>query len=62
LDQLIKAHGHPCVRYVPREELPQFLAHFIQPQDTVFFLGAGDIGQVCHDVAAQLRSTNGTAR
>ncbi|MBI4354145.1 MAG: UDP-N-acetylmuramate--L-alanine ligase [Candidatus Omnitrophica bacterium] len=62
LAQRIKAHGHPCVRYVPRGELPRFLASFIQPHDTVFFLGAGDIGQVCHDVAQRLRTTNGTPR
>ena len=62
LAQLIRAHGHPCVRYVPREELPRFLVQFIQPHDSVFFLGAGDIGQVCHDVAARLRTTNGTPR
>lgn len=62
LAQLIKAQGHPCVRYVPREELPRFLVRFIQPHDTVFFLGAGDIGQVCHDVAERFRAIDGTPR
>ncbi len=62
LAERITAHGHPCVRYVPRGELPRFLVQFIQPHDSVFFLGAGDIGQVCHDVASRLRTTNGTAR
>ena len=59
---LIKAHGHPCVRYVPWTELNDFLPHFIQSQDTVFFLGAGDIGELCHDVASRLRATHGVAR
>ena len=58
---LIKARGHPCVRYVPRTELPDYLTHIIQPHDTVFFLGAGDIGELCHELVAQLRSTNGIA-
>ncbi len=58
LAELIRAHGHPHVRYVPREELGEFLVHFIQPHDTVFFLGAGDIGQLHHDVAARLRPTH----
>jgi len=60
--RLIKEHGHPCVRYVPRAELGMFLTHFIQSEDTVFFLGAGDIGELCHDVAARLRTARGTAR
>ncbi|MBI2885517.1 MAG: UDP-N-acetylmuramate--L-alanine ligase [Candidatus Omnitrophica bacterium] len=62
LVELIKAHGHPCVRYVPRQELREFLAHFIQPRDTVFFLGAGDIGELYHDVAARLRTVQRAAR
>jgi UDP-N-acetylmuramate--alanine ligase len=52
--QLIKEQGHPFVRYVPRTELSSYLSHMIQPQDTVFFLGAGDIGEVCHDLASVL--------
>ena len=59
---LVKAHGHPCVRYVPRTELTGYLTSFIQAKDTVFFLGAGDIGQLCHDVATRLRAPLGTAR
>ena len=62
LVELIKAHGHPCVRYVPRQELREFLIHFIQPRDTVFFLGAGDIGELCHDVAARLHTVQRAAR
>jgi len=54
---LIKAQGHPCVRYVPRGELTGHLSRIIQPQDTVFFLGAGDIGDLCHDLASQLSAT-----
>jgi len=56
LAQLIKAHGHLCVRYVPFKELGDFLVHLIQPHDTIFFLGAGDIGELCHVVAHQLSS------
>jgi len=60
LAQLVKAQGHPCVRYVPFKELGGFLAHFIQPHDTVFFLGAGDIGELCHAVANKFGSSPGT--
>ena len=59
---LIKAHGHPCVRYVPKQELPSFVSQIAQPGDTIFFLGAGDIGEMCHDVAAQLHAAAGIAR
>ena len=53
---LIKEHGHPCVRYVPRVELRSYLSHVVQPKDTVFFLGAGDIGEFCHGLASDLRA------
>jgi UDP-N-acetylmuramate--alanine ligase len=53
---LIRDTGHPCVRYVPRKELGEYLQHAIQPQDTVFFLGAGDISELCHDLATKLRA------
>ena len=55
LAELIKARGHPCVRYVPRQELTGYLKRVAQPGDTVFFLGAGDIGEVCHAMARGLR-------
>lgn len=54
LAQLIQAHGHPCVRYVPKQELSSFVHHMARPGSTVFFLGAGDIGDVCHDLATRL--------
>ena len=54
---LIKAHGHPCVRYVPRGEVTTFMQAMAHPGDTIFFLGAGDIGDICHDMASGLRST-----
>ena len=53
---LIKEQGHPCVRYVPRDELRGYLQDFIQSKDTVFFLGAGDIGEVCRDLATRFRT------
>ncbi len=59
---LIKAHGHPCVRYVPKQELPTFVNRIARSGDTIFFMGAGDIGEMCHDLADQLHSTTGTAR
>jgi UDP-N-acetylmuramate--alanine ligase len=58
---LIRAHGHPHVRYVPRPELASVVRWVVSPGDTVFFLGAGDIGEVCHGVARQLHSALGTA-
>ena len=59
---LIQDHGHPCVRYVPKQELPSFVTHIARPGDTIFFLGAGDIGELCHDVAARLRAPARAAR
>lgn len=56
LARLIKAHGHPCVRYVPKQELPSFVRCIAQPGDTIFFLGAGDIGELCHVLASRLHS------
>ncbi len=54
---LIKAHGHPCVRYVPKQELTAYVSRIASPGDTVFFLGAGDIGELCHDVVTRLHPT-----
>jgi len=59
---LIRAQGVPWVRYVPRTELLGFLRPFVQPNDTVFFLGAGDISELCHELASQLRQGTGAAR
>ncbi|MBI3330678.1 MAG: UDP-N-acetylmuramate--L-alanine ligase [Candidatus Omnitrophica bacterium] len=56
LATLIRAHGHPCVRYVPKPDLPTFVTRIASAGDTIFFLGAGDIGELCHDVAARLRA------
>ena len=57
LAELIKDHGHPCVRYVPKQDLSSYVSRVASPGDTIFFLGAGDIGQLCHDLAAQLHSS-----
>ena len=54
---LIRAHGHPCVRYVPKLELPSFVRRIARAGDTIFFLGAGDIGELCHDLADRLHPT-----
>jgi len=59
---LIKAHGHPCVRYVPKRELAGFVTRIARGGDTIFFLGAGDIGELCHDVAGRLHPTGRTPR
>ncbi len=56
LATLIKAHGHPCVRYVPKQELTSYVRQIASSGDTIFFLGAGDIGELCHDLAATLHS------
>ncbi len=57
LARLIKARGHPCVRYVPKSEVPSYVTRIARAGDTIFFLGAGDIGEMCHAVAADLRPT-----
>ena len=62
LASLIKARGHPCVRYVPKQNLTSFVSRIVRPGDTIFFLGAGDIGEMCHDLAARLHSSTRTAR
>lgn len=62
LAQLIRDHGHPCVRYVPKTELTQYVGQIARPGDTIFFLGAGDIGEVCHDVANRLHAPGRAAR
>lgn len=62
LAHLIKAHGHPCVRYVPKQELKSYVSHIARAGDTIFFLGAGDIGEMCHDMATRLRSPLRAAR
>ena len=56
LASLLKARGHPCVRYVPKQDLSSFISRMMRAGDTVFFLGAGDIGELCHDLAARLYS------
>ncbi len=61
LADLIRAQGLPWVRYVPRTQLRSFLRPFVQPHDTVFFLGAGDISELCHELANELRTTSGAA-
>ncbi|MBI3320836.1 MAG: UDP-N-acetylmuramate--L-alanine ligase [Candidatus Omnitrophica bacterium] len=59
---LIKAQGHPCVRYVPKQDLTAFVTQIACPGDTIFFLGAGDIGELCHDVATRLHAPARAAR
>jgi UDP-N-acetylmuramate--alanine ligase len=59
---LIKAHGHPWVRYVPKRDLSSFVNRVAHAGDTVFFLGAGDIGDLCHELAQRLSSTGRTPR
>ncbi len=56
LATLIKDQGHPWVRYVPAGELTSYVSQIARPGNTIFFLGAGDIGQMCHVVADQLRA------
>ena len=62
LAKAIQAHGHPCVRYVPKQQLPSVVSRIARCGDTVFFLGAGDIGDMCHDLVARLHSAARAAR
>ena len=62
LAKLIQEHGHPCVRYVPKQELPSYVGRIARAGDTIFFLGAGDIGDLCHAMATRLRSPARAAR
>ncbi|MBI4343511.1 MAG: UDP-N-acetylmuramate--L-alanine ligase [Candidatus Omnitrophica bacterium] len=61
LARLIRAHGHPHVRYVPKPELARYVQRVAKAGDTIFFLGAGDIGELCHGVARQLDATQRAA-
>jgi UDP-N-acetylmuramate--alanine ligase len=62
LAKLIREHGHPWVRYVPKPELSSFVGRIARPGDTIYFLGAGDIGEMCHDLAASLHTAARIAR
>ena len=53
---LIKAGGHPCVSYVPKQELSSYVGRIARSGDTIFFLGAGDIGEISHVVAGHLHT------
>jgi len=59
---LVRAHGHPWVRYVPKRDLSAFVNRVAHAGDTVFFLGAGDIGELCHELAQRLSSPARTPR
>lgn len=54
---LIRAKGHPCVSYVPKQELSSYVGRIARAGDTIFFLGAGDIGEISHVVAERLHSS-----
>jgi UDP-N-acetylmuramate--alanine ligase len=43
--------GHPRAEYVEHTRLLDHVTALLQPGDCVFFLGAGDIGDLCHAVA-----------
>ena len=62
LATLLKERGHPCVRYVPKSDLSSFISRIARAGDTIFFLGAGDIGEMCHDLAARLYAPGRIAR
>ncbi len=59
LADLIRAHGHPCVRYVPKRELASHVSHIARSGDTIFFLGAGDIGTLCRDMVSRTPGATG---
>ncbi len=56
LAHLIQDQGHPCVRYVPKDDLSGYMRKVAQSGDTIFFLGAGDIGEFGRDLAQQLHT------
>ena len=61
LAHLIRGHGHRWVRYIPKQELTAFVSRIALPGDTIFFLGAGDITEVCHELAERLHAPAGAA-
>jgi UDP-N-acetylmuramate-alanine ligase len=42
--------------------LSSFVNRVAHAGDTVFFLGAGDIGELCHELAQRLSTAAGAAR
>ncbi|HEX9779799.1 MAG TPA: UDP-N-acetylmuramate--L-alanine ligase [bacterium] len=55
LAALIRAQGHPWVHYVPKPDLTTYVRRVMSSGDTIYVLGAGDIGELCHDLAADVR-------
>ena len=47
----VLAAGHPHAEYVEQFRLIDHVVGLMQPGDHIFFLGAGDIGHICHAVA-----------
>jgi UDP-N-acetylmuramate-alanine ligase len=42
---------------VPKQDLSSYVGRIARAGDTIFFLGAGDIGEISHVVAERLHST-----
>ena len=49
--EAVTQSGHPCAAYIERGRLVEHVLGLMQPGDVIFFLGAGDIGELCHTVA-----------
>lgn len=54
IQQEVEKHGEIPCRYVPRSALSHYLSQFVEPQDVVVTLGAGDITKLSSETLAFL--------
>ncbi|OGX03013.1 MAG: UDP-N-acetylmuramate--L-alanine ligase [Omnitrophica bacterium RIFCSPLOWO2_12_FULL_50_11] len=55
--EAVKKSGHANVRVIRRDEIIEFLASQMGENETVAFLGAGDIGDIADEFTGRLEST-----
>jgi UDP-N-acetylenolpyruvoylglucosamine reductase len=58
LADAIRAQGKPVEAVVPLAHLAALMREAVQPGDLLLFIGAGDITQVAHQLADQLRESH----
>jgi len=52
----VKKSGHPDVQIIGREDLINFLLSHHEGEETVVFLGAGDIGEIADEFAGRFEN------
>ncbi|MBI4372737.1 MAG: UDP-N-acetylmuramate--L-alanine ligase [Candidatus Omnitrophica bacterium] len=54
--EAVKKNGHPNVRMIKRDEIIDFLVAHREMEETVAFLGAGDIGEIADEFASRFEN------